>query len=290
MSLPLLPYDSALAQANTGNPKGSEFVCGRPDIFFCEDWEDGDHVGWDWESNWACGGGEWEACISNTGGVGSPNALRLRVTEDVPDTAYPGNSAAIPAIDASSPIFLRWYLRYSPGYVFMKGYGDGQKILYMRGIRSDGNWQNLVGAQGKNDDTSVWQLTQSTHNHNNVRLHNGAAPRWMTSDQWYCIEWEMKCNTAVGAKDGYSRIWVNDQLYMEHLSSDMDCGDATFDTMVDDVPWISSYYGGNPGPPHPEQSVWYDNIVGGRSRIGCTALEPPVEPPPVDNFHRTDLE
>src|SRR2546428_9818279 len=40
-----------------------EPVCSRPDVVLCEDWDDGNHTGWDWNSTWDTG----RICYVETG-------------------------------------------------------------------------------------------------------------------------------------------------------------------------------------------------------------------------------
>lgn len=301
-----------LAQVAPANPGSHESVCGRSDVLFCDDFEDGDHAGWDWASG-------WDRCMAfnGTGGFNSADAMRATIparpgkcggagascfvdsecgaqkcldflgTGDTSGTecGYPGRALSPAQSVQTQPLYQRFYVKYGPGYYFFDW--SIQKMAYfVSRVNENLVWRIMLGAQAKSGtDRSHWKLGADAIGHDPVWYHNGPAPEVMDSNTWYCVEAMLKGNTP-GQADGHITVWVNDQVYLDYDHQNLkSTGDPL--TMA---PWLSHYYGGNPGPPHPAQDVYYDNVVVARQRIGCAGTAPPGDAPPGDvgNVRRTD--
>ncbi|UCF68300.1 MAG: hypothetical protein JSV80_03095 [Acidobacteriota bacterium] len=249
-----------------GRACSSESVCTRSDVLFCEDWEDGNRIGWDFDSEWTCGAPDHETCIVDVGGHASRNALRLTILENQESTAYPG----VPlTYDGSATLYVRWYAKFSPDYVFMPNYSDGQKHLYFLGSGGTINRFFIQAPSWSERDRA--QITNSLGSHENVRFYNGTAEQFIFADRWYCIEAMVQPNSAAGVADGRIAVWLDDEPYMDHSNlTTRNCSTCDWDV----VPWVTTHYGGNPGPDHPQQYVYYDNFVVSTSRIGCVSAEP----------------
>lgn len=304
---------TASAQLAPANPGSHESVCSRSDVIFCEDWEDGDHAGWDWASN-------WDRCsaIANAGGFNSPNGLRATIparpgkcggsgaichvdsqctggarcldylgTNDTSGTecGYPGRALSPSQSVQTQPLYQRFYVKYGPGYYFFD-WGLQKLNYFVARVNDVMTWRVEMGAQAKSDNERLqWKIGVDAIGHDPIWFHNGTAPKFMDSNTWYCIEWMVKGNTP-GQSDGRITVWVNDQVYLDFSNQNLkSTGDPI--TMA---PWLSHYYGGNPGPPHPSQDISYDNIVVARQRIGCSGTSTGGDTPPgnVTNVRRTD--
>lgn len=278
---------------STTTPCSNEPVCDRADVLLCEDWEDGNHVGWDWN-------GGWDSCmkIAGSGGYNSPNALRAHIAAgdagkgplgEKPECGYPGTMGTSASVQ-DAPLFMRFYVKFSPGYQFMCT--NAQKLAYLRAVRGDQSvWRNMLGVQaavGSDDlitnrcpDNARGRFVMDNGLHTQLWRYNGGGTEpLIASDKWYCVEWELKGSTP-GQANGRFNIWVDDRPYMSYSGVDLkSTGDPI--TMM---PYLSQYFGGNPSPAHPAQDVYYDQIVTARQRIGCMGgTAPPItpDPPPVD--------
>lgn len=254
-------------------PCGTEGVCDDATTLLCESWEDGDHKGWDWNSTWDAPPAWYQ--IAGAGGYNSANALRMRIpartssTSGSDDTIYPGASNSIPR---GTTIYVRWFAKWSPGFVYMPDYGDGQKHAYLTqyGDRNT-TVRIMIQAPSSADRTKGRIVNSLGDSHGNTRYYNGAgAEPFIVPDRWYCIETMVKPGT-YNVADGALSIWLDGQAYMTYSNvlvntcvSGMN-GDCAWRS----IPFLTSYYGGNPGPTHPEQYVSYDNVVVSTARIGC---------------------
>ena len=256
-----------------------ESVCARSDILLCEDWEDGDRVGWDWNSN-------WDGCadIVGVGGYSSPNAMRFSVNADGCECGWPGYYGAPSAAVIQNPLYSRFYLKYSANYLFLDW--TDQKVLYPAVARVSGSivWRIMMGIRAKSStERTQGRLMYDALGHDPRWWWNGTAPQYIVPDRWYCIESEVVGNT-VGQSDGRLRLWVDDELYMDHQNINL----KTTEDPAQLISWMSHYYGGNPCGDHPQHQIWYDQIVVGRSRIGCGVEVPSSEIGNVENLRRID--
>jgi len=265
----------ALAHANIAY--SAEPICDRGDILLCEDWEDGNHNGWAWnEQKWSI----WGYQIVNSGGFDSPNALKVTMLKGNCNTAYPDRRIAA----QQGETHLRFYLYYEPGFVFVPK-GSGGKIAYLRSLEG-GNlkWRVQIGLRGKANHTKGWLHVDLRHlekdgepRENLFFFNNQGNDIDLESGKWYALELKVKPNTP-GARDGEIKLWINGILQMHHKDINIR-GNRT--QPINDV-WLTSYFGGNICPSHPEQSVWYDNIIASTNYIGpfpeITDTTPPNTP------------
>ena len=284
--VPAVLLSAALAGglgAASRNPGSGESVCQRSDVLFCDDWEDGDHVGWDWSNG-------WDSCttIADAGGYQSRNALKQHIGANLAECGYP--SSMIPP--QSGPIYMRWFVKFGPGYQFLDW--TDQKNNYFRAlVNGNQTWRMMLGIRAKSSsERGLGEWVVDAMGHDPRWYFNatgdspgGAAPRYVAPGTWYCIEYAIRPNTP-GQSDGWVKVWLNDQVYMSHLNQNLkSTGDP-----ITQAPWFSHYYGGNPPGTHPDIDLWYDNVVVAKERIGCSSTVTTGEaaPPDVTNVRRTD--
>lgn len=244
----------------------SEAICNSgSSILMCEDWEDGDHVGWDWNSGWnSC------ASTSNADGYSGGSAIRFTVAENACECGYPEYTVA----NQTGTVYQRFYIKYSSGYQYLSW--TEQKMSYFRALINNGDaqaWRIMLGIKAKSGDTSQGELVLDALGHSPRWNYNQAGTRYLTGDQWYCVEFSITPNTP-GSSDGALSVWLDGVLYMQHSNQNLkNTGDP-----VNRGPWLSHYYGGDPCGTHPQQQIWYDQLVVSTSRIGC--MDAPVSEPP----------
>jgi len=264
-----------VALAHSSTAYAAEPICNRGDILLCEDWADGDHKGWDWNSQWDAGG---QYKIVDVGGIDDRNALKVRIPENARDTIFPDHRIA----DQQGKTYLRFYIEYSSGFLFNPGWAGG-KVAYLRSNAPvDQKWRIEIGLRGKENNTKGWlhvdlRHMESLDPNQSVFLYNNQGNNIdIESGQWYAVELMVKPNTP-GAKDGEIKLWINGTLQMHHTGQNLR-GNRT--APINDV-WLTSYFGGA-ATIHPEQWVWYDNIVASTNYIGPfpknTDTTPPVAP------------
>ena len=232
----------------------SEALCAGANILMCEDWEDGDHVAWDWSSGWnSC------ASTSNSDGFGGGSAIRFTVAEDACECGYPEYTIAA----QTGPVYQRFYVKYSDGYSFLDW--TEQKMGYFNArVSSSLTWRMMLGIKAKSGDRSQGELVVDATGHSPRWNYNQAGPRYLADNTWYCIEFAIKPNTP-GSSDGWISVWLDGELYMNHQNQNLkSTGDP-----ITNGPWLSHYYGGDPCGTHLQQQIWYDQLVVSTARIGC---------------------
>lgn len=250
-----------------------EPICNRGDILLCEDWADGDYDGWSGGMRdpyvWA---------IVGTGGLTDANALKLTIPENGTSTAWPEH----PITEQQGEVYARFYLRYEPGFVFNPGWSGG-KVSYFRALGAEGKqeWRVEIALRGKENDTKGFLLVDLRHMESidpsqpKYLLNNNGNDIDIESGQWYAVELMVKPNTP-GVKDGEIKLWINGVLQLhytgQNLRGNITRGVNSF--------WITSYFGGQ-ATIHPEQSVWYDNIVVSKNYVGPFPKETDSIPPTI---------
>jgi len=269
----------------------TEDVCRRSDVLLCEDWD------WSSSSSFVAAASDWTAhgwilgetlptyannnVYCNTiGSNGSPCALRLNLPQDGAGTQYPDK----PFPDQQTTIYARFYVKFSPNYVFNCYFPDGsgqeQKIFYLRSL-SGGNmaYRHLVSVFGRDSACFSGQhvgefLIDLNIHDTQLRYNKGDAP--IVPDRWYAVELGVTQNT-VGQANGRARLWVDGVLVSDYSGLDMRQGAGPASAAINDA-WISAYYGGPTGT-HPDQDVYYDNIVVATSPIGPISSSGPPQAP-----------
>lgn len=274
--------------ARTARAGSSEPVCGRADVLFCDDWEDGDHVGWDWNSG-------WDSCtqIAGAGGYQSANALKQHIGRDLAECGWPAHEVGRQSVQ-TAPLYMRWYVKFGSNYQFLDW--TDQKNAYFRAVVNDQQtWRMMLGLRARSSsERGQGQIVVDALGHDPRWYFNGdaadpanAGTKYLVPDRWYCIEFAIKGNTP-GQSDGWLKVWLDDKTYIVSENQNLkSTGDP-----ITQAPWFSNYYGGNPPGTHPAMDLWYDNVVVARQRIGCTGAVPPTgdtaPPGNVPNVRRTD--
>ena len=108
-----------VALAHSSTAYAAEPICNRGDILLCEDWADGDHAGWDWNSIWDRHG--WYK-IAGVGGIDDQNALKVRIPENERNTVHPHHRIT----PQQGQTFLRFFIKYQQPFVFNPGWSGGK--------------------------------------------------------------------------------------------------------------------------------------------------------------------
>jgi hypothetical protein len=246
--------------------------CDDPALIFCEDWEDGDHSGWDWSSNWdyvddggvKCGD---DLISSGTSAHEGSCAIHLHFDECADGTTCSGSDDGADAIypsawigEQTGTIFARFAIKYSHGY---KWNAPGSKVFYLRSD-SGGYFSWAVQLGSKPEDPSnlfgpgKFYLDLQTHA---LRLgYNVGSPDAgrIVPGHWHEVEVVAKPNSQAGQSDGEVKLWIDGALVMDYAGLDMRATALDPLSEINRV-WISAYIGG-PTRPHPPQDIWYDNI------------------------------
>ena len=263
-----------VALAHSSTAYAAEPICNRSDILLCEDWADGDHVGWDWDSSWGSEGKRWQIVAS--GGFDDANALKMTINQNRPETIYPETRSMAPQ---QGETYLRFYIKWSPGFKFNPGWSGG-KVAYLN-ARSGGNldWRVQINLRGHNNDTQgslsidLRRSNWSAPDQPEFLLSNVARRTYLDSGRWYAVELMVKPNTP-GVKDGVIKLWIDGVLYMHHTGQSVR---GNLSTPINHA-WLTSYFGGQPTA-HPTQWVWYDNIVVSTSYVGPFPVTTDTTPP-----------
>ena len=126
-----------------------------------------------------------------------------------------------------------------------------------------------IGALGK------WQLNPSPLHERIYNCNQLGVDCTIHPGQWYAVEFAVRLPTSSADNDGALRLWVNGTLALVQDNIPITAGN----TNPINGFWLTAYYGGNPGDPHPTtQYLWYDNIVVATSPIGTIPIASPRAP------------
>ncbi len=279
---------SGYSNQATGTTPGSgtDGVCNRGDIIMCENWE------WSTNPSYAASASDWNAhgwtlgetlstyANSNVycNGIGYAGncAAQLFLDVDGAGTQYPD----YPIPDQQGTIYLRFYVKYSPGYKFnwntsvQPPEGEQQKVAYLRAL-SGGNmaWRIEIDNFGRNGGASG-EFGVDLNVHNTFLKYNQGHDVNVVGGQWYAIELMAQLNTP-GQTNGAIKMWIDGVLVISNSGLDMRQGAGPASTPINDV-WFTSYYGG-PTDPHPAQYIYYDNFVVSSNYIGPIGTPPPSD-------------
>jgi hypothetical protein len=267
-----------------------ESICGRSDIYICDDFaamSAGETTGgwYDWT------GVSKQPQLDTSTGYTDSRSIRLDLAgAPVPIDPDGGSNAistgtlrhALPDINAGQSLYCRWYIKWSNGFLFVPG-GSGSKMFYLNA------WQ---GNGGANHGNSNHRIRFSYYN------PTGPAPygpwtnpgvarlRWDTQDiefgpnvgspidftagPWYAVEIYVRPNT-VGVNNGEIKWWVNGLLQGSYPNIDVRGSDPDYSPNPG-APFnaisLDGYFGGGNTNAHPAQSTYYDNVVCSSNQIG----------------------
>jgi hypothetical protein len=299
---------ASLAAAQTGN---EEAICRNdPNVFFCENFEDRPlgpvftffavpiykNNGW---------------------GVGDPNNPDVVNTERADGTkalrmTTPANAASGGSIDTTllggpyRTVYWRWYVKYSPNYVWSPIATKHNQILSDGG--SDNGIFNFVNNLGIEQPVITFALSAQCVDQLDCWFPpnmNGGFPRF-NLNQWYCVEARLTANTDASATDGYVQAWIDSGdgrgavQYWEYPNVNLRRQDG-FGALVNnsrfDGFYITSYWNcgadeacHGPQPPdfidftHPEIYRYMDAMIGSTARIGCLDTPPPPSGAPAPSL------
>ena len=171
-------------------------------------------------------------------------------------------------------IYLRWYQKWSSGFVFEPS-GTG-----MTGVRASSGYPEFypfaIGANGTFAVQAEVVAEQGFGSEN--FFANRGDPITFAPDGWYCVEVYVKLNTP-GAADGELSAWVDGDQKLAYTGRQF-LGSAASDpatstTTINGV-LVSGQYGGMTLVPQ-LQHAWQDDFAAATQRIGCLAA-PPIVP------------
>jgi len=169
-------------------------------------------------------------------------------------------------------VFYRYYHKFGSGYtkfppktsrIGNRNHSTWSEIFRVHSwLTGDGKLTADVLAKNSTQTNGTGWLSLATANYSFASHLN----------EWVALEVEVKANTP-GQKDGFYRLWVEDQLVIERLNVDLrgSTSDKINEIMLD------CYWNGGA----PANLVrYYDNFVISTQRIGKTAttISPPMPP------------
>ena len=171
-------------------------------------------------------------------------------------------------------VFLRWYQRWSPGFMWEPS-GTG-----LAGVKTSSGYPQFYPFAVGVDGTFAIQaqvVAEQQWGSENFFVNLGD-PVAFVPDRWYCIEVFVKLNTP-GAADGRLAAWIDGEpklFYDGRQFRGTSPDDPAPSTAALDALLVTGHYGGLTAVPQ-QQSSWHDDYVGATERIGCRAY-PPTNP------------
>jgi hypothetical protein len=172
--------------------------------------------------------------------------------------------------------FLRYAVKWSPGFQFFPGTTSGKKVGRTWGSGSDDDIDFVVSKKGGGQTYPIFTVYVNQFNRNNIHPsllpENIGAETPVNTNQWYCFDWHIVAGMGTGSIEG----WIDGVKKWEF-----------FNTYTSSIPLIKVDIGGNLAPDRPtqNQTEWYDNVavangpIGTAEVAGCTtSLEIPLRP------------
>jgi hypothetical protein len=290
---------ASLAAAQTGN---EEAICvNDPNVFFCENFEDralGPAYNFFavpiYKNNGWSVGDPSTPDVVNTESADGTNSIRMTTPANVAsggvmDTTLPGGPYRT--------VYWRWYVKYSPNYVWSPIATKHNEIPMMDGDADSGIF-NFVNDYGIEQPVVTFALSAQCVDSLDCYFPpnmNGGFSRFNVN-QWYCVEVRLTANTDASATDGYVQGWIDSGdgqgavQYWEYPNVNLKRQDR-FGALVDNPAFndffLVSYWNCDvdetchgPEPPefidytHPEIYRYMDAIIGSTARIGCLGTPP----------------
>ena len=185
-----------------------------------------------------------------------------RVNELVYTPGWNGPGFMTKYFSPLSDVYVRWYERYSPGWIWSTVATKGIFLL-----PSDPSWGVATGTKFSSGDYKA---------HVNLEPEPFSSGVVIQPGQWYCFELRW-------TQSGICQLWIDDVLRIDRSGLGVSPGGVTQFT-------VSGYYNSSEGQPAsctgqvpcgvPQlQYRWIDDIVVSTERIGCGASPPPPPPP-----------
>jgi len=166
-------------------------------------------------------------------------------------------------------LYVRWYQRWSPGFIWEPA---ATKMLILRPM--GGYPQFYPEVLWANGQLAIQAQVVAEANWDSKNFYqNIGEPVVFGTDRWYCIEVFVKLNTP-GVADGELAAWIDGDKKLAYTgrefrgSSPLDPAPST--AMIQAV-GLSGYYGGVTLVPQ-QQYSWQDDVVASRQPIGCRLL------------------
>ncbi len=282
-------------------------ICSKPGIILCEDfeWSDdpnyysgGDQNTEDWQAN------GWERFGSDFSNYPQPNGVKAGVgfggsngvvifqpaNKKVSSGIYPTHFIAEPG-EGYEELYVQWKTKWSKNFAWDN---ITVKNFYIKSFDKDRmmDWRVPLFINGK--AKPVPELYGPLTGWYSNQYNRGPIDRYLSSnrtdirylnqelDKWHTIEFYVKIETEKSGPgkeaNGIFKMWDNGVLIMEHY-------DVQFRNKDSKVPmnavWISPYWGGSGEESHPDQYVWYDDIIVSTSYIGVEDEVHPRAPAPL---------
>ena len=291
----LLLANAPTALAENTNRSTAEPVCQRDDVILCENWEDGDHVGWDdWQPisrtgvNWggmSCSPG---SCDFPYPGYQSTYAALLHLSENDPDTMWAYGKFNTP-VGADDTLYLRWYAYFSPNFEWNT---TNTKNIYLVPASGAGVWE--VPFFFRPQEGPITQGMPYFHFYcglievvpgsdvDRICAESGGDMRYfpnqpgyenfrIDSGRWYSVEFMVKPNPSGSPFGGHISAWIDGNKVIDYDNVSVRHTNVTEPLYM---VWIASYFGGGGSPIHPDEYVLYDDIVVSKSYIGPNGVAP----------------
>jgi hypothetical protein len=179
-------------------------------------------------------------------------------------------SKALPNLNE---IYIRFAVKWSPGFQFFPGTTQGKKIARTWGAGSTDDIVFLVGPGGGGTVKfllSVHQMYLNGFNSNLAENIGTFTP--VQTNRWYCFDWHIVTGLGTGSAEG----WIDGVKKWKYVN-----------IYTSSVPINKVEVGGNLSPDKPtqNQTEWYDNVavadapIGSAQVAGCTtSIEAPLRP------------
>lgn len=175
------------------------------------------------------------------------------------------------SIAPQESLYLRYYLRFDPGFDFVKGGklpglagGAGNTGGHKPNGKDGWSARIMWRADGKIVQY-VYYPDQATEYGDDFVWDEGGCPRYFRPGRWYCVETYVQLNTP-GRKDGIIRSWLNGEKALE--VTDLRFRDVP-EIKIDKLEFETFFGGGDASWATPrDQYSEFDNLVMAKNYIG----------------------
>lgn len=243
---------------NTFTTDSQEALCAHPGVLACENWESRPAssigstptFGGHYKLNFYALGPNNNAAVNDlpNSAVDGTKFIQFQYNQDTI-----GPTSADFDFALSSEVFARFYMKFSSNFVLSP--------VQTSFVSTNGFFIYL-------DPNGLPKMNNTT---NATTVASTAGPL-QNRDQWHCIE----LHGRVGTTDGEMELWIDD---IKHISMKNTATPTYFNFLKHWTRW--SCIGGdddstgrcvdpnNPANRHPDQSIYFDNYIVAKQRIGC---------------------
>ena len=270
----LFSFPSLASAAPLGEPQNLDpGLQKRNDILFFSGFETSP-----WEKAWAMVWGPEP--LGHGEAVLGPEALSGRSLRVLYPSGQIGNGFLFRSsfskwgIPAQDSLYVRYYVRFEPGFDFVKGGklpglagGDGNT----GGHKPNGKdgWSARIMWRGDGKIVQyVYHPDQPGDYGEDFEWTFGGCPRFFKPGRWQCVETYVRMNTP-GKKDGIIRSWLDGEKSLEvtnlHFRDDADL-------KIDQFEFETFFGGGDPSwASSRDQHAWFDGFVLASNYVGPEA-------------------